>query len=234
MKRCLVEKSIDAYLKSDKPLYAVMISGAWGVGKSTLVSTVVNKNTALKPIFVSCFGVVSKQELENKIFESAFDIDEVSTGSIEASGKFLSKVADAISGQEAGGLVAAFSGVAGDVLKSRVMRQIGSNHCLIFDDIERSKIAPAELFSVINMFVEERGSKCIVVANEAEINNVEEFRLHKEKVIGHTCFIEDILDIAADLVIDLEIYEQREFASFIEEYNCLNIRTLSIALLCYK
>lgn len=236
MKRSVVEDTIKTYLSTEEPLYAIMVSGAWGAGKSTLVRNVVSSENNLKVIFVSCFGVTSKADLENKIFEGAFSIKEVSESSIKASARLLSGVTNAFASKDAGGVVGAFSEVASDLLKSRVMGKIGSSYCLVFDDVERSKLSPAELFSVVNLFVEERKSRCILVANEREVDNEldGEYKQHKEKVIGYTCFLDDVVDIVGKVSAHFEPYERNVVINFLDEYDCSNIRTIKIALQFYK
>lgn len=64
----------------------------------------------------------------------------------------------------------------------------------IFDDLERTNIELSEILGYINYLVEQSNFKVIVLANEEEIKNKDDFLRFKEKVIGKTFEVRQDLD----------------------------------------
>lgn len=56
---------------------------------------------------------------------------------------------------------------------------------LVFDDFERCKIGVIDLLGIINTYVEDKRIKTIVIASEDNIEDEENYKTFKEKVV-HT------------------------------------------------
>lgn len=54
----------------------------------------------------------------------------------------------------------------------------------IFDDLERCDIPINKTLGYINQFVEHKGKKAIIIANEKEINDLDTYQRIREKLIG--------------------------------------------------
>lgn len=67
-----------------------------------------------------------------------------------------------------------------------------SHFILVFDDLERCELKKEEVLGYINYFVEQDKIKTLIVSNEEEIKDNEEYIRKKEKLIGATfSYIED-------------------------------------------
>lgn len=70
--------------------------------------------------------------------------------------------------------------------------KINDNFILVFDDLERCELKKEEVLGYINYFVEQDKIKTLIVSNEEEIKDNEEYIRKKEKLIGATfSYIED-------------------------------------------
>ena len=74
-----IKEFLDEYLQIEKPGFAVLIKGAWGSGKTYFVKNYIEhqlklNNKELKPIYISLFGVSSKEEIDNRIYEAVHNL----------------------------------------------------------------------------------------------------------------------------------------------------------------
>lgn len=88
-----------------------------------------------------------------------------------------------------------------------------SNKIIAFDDLERSKLSVNEILGYINKFVEHKGVKTLILADQSKIDDKKKYDEIKEKVIGR------VLDFKADIpqVIDslIRLYQENtEFTNF--------------------
>ena len=199
---------IEGYLKKyslyeKSPHYSILIKGNWGSGKTFFIKQFMEKNKDIKFVYVSLFGLKQIDEINEKIFEAFHPV--LSSKQM----KFFSSV---IKGGIKFGLKIDLENLLplDKILNNELHRCINLNidedrivknfFCnirkkdtnnynykpnvvFIFDDLERCLIETKHLFSLINDFVEQKGLKVILLANEKEIKykNYNEF---KEKVIG--------------------------------------------------
>ena len=167
-----IENYLKEYLQIDRPGYAVLVKGAWGSGKTYFVKDFITKNLSKKndgsqkPVYVSLFGVKSKDDIDERIYEAVHNI----------CGKPISKLAFRVAKTAAlvganvlGGPVG--QGAASDAMKEaekigKQLRKVNDNFVLFFDDCERAATNLIELLSFINPFVEDDGLHCVIVADE--------------------------------------------------------------------
>lgn len=70
--------------------------------------------------------------------------------------------------------------------------KINDNFILVFDDLERCELKKEEVLGYINYFVEQDNIKTLIVSNEDEIKDNDDYARKKEKLIGATfSYIED-------------------------------------------
>lgn len=164
--------------------YAVLIDGAWGSGKTLFILDYLKKhNTKLKrqdplqpnAIYVSLFGLRTSEDVRAALFAAAH--------------RYLATGTSRFVGLVAAGLLDKFTGVKN--LKPADYVKIDAS-IVVFDDLERTSIAPADVLGIVNGFIDSaRGTpfKVIVIANQAEIEQSEQYLRQKEKVIGRTLVI---------------------------------------------
>lgn len=63
---------------------------------------------------------------------------------------------------------------------------INDNFILVFDDLERCELKKEEVLGYINYFVEQENIKTLIVSNEEEIKDNDDYSRKKEKLIGVT------------------------------------------------
>ena len=89
---------------------------------------------------------------------------------------------------------------ATSIYQKQVLKDLPS--IIIFDDLERSKMTTAEFLGAINQFVEHQKKQVILIANEEEIKEDDDYERTKEKLIGRTVSIAPNIDDALSAFID--------------------------------
>lgn len=180
------------------PEYAVLLKGAWGVGKTWLIKTYLEKfdKTGKKYLYVSLYGLTSFTTIQEEMFNQLHPV--LGSKGMRLAGKFLTGAlssafkVDLNSDSKDDGTV---SFKVPDIKLPEYLNTEG--FLLIFDDLERCPIKASDLLGYINHFVEHQGYKAVIIANEDEIlrkeNRLEPpieadlpyYRI-KEKLIGQT------------------------------------------------
>lgn len=204
-----IETIFHEYLSKQKENSALLINGVWGSGKTFFLKTVLTKiaNDNNKDlIYVSLNGISSIGEIDRTIFLQiapylkdkswAKKVSQSLINLADAASKFFTKSS----------LSELFRGMGVDMFDF-------SNKILAFDDLERSKLSVAEALGYINKFVEHKGVKTLILADESKIDERKKYDEIKEKVVGR------VLDFKADIpqVIDslINFYnENPEFTNF--------------------
>lgn len=176
-----LQSYLNYYLGLEKPGYAVLITGAWGTGKTHQVKEAIPEN---RRYYVSLFGLTDIDQVSRAVFA------EVHPG-LSKLKSFLDKAEEV--GKSMSGIFA-LSAFGTSGIRQLVKDEISTDRVLIFDDLERSTLAIDEKLGVINLFVEQLGCKVIVIANDKEI--AERFDEKKEKLIGQTIRVEPRIDPA--------------------------------------
>lgn len=156
---------LNYYIKLTSPGYAVLVTGAWGTGKTYQVRRIVPVNESL---YVSLYGVSNVDQLHTEILAVAYPTFQK-----------VDKVAALAKGM---GQYAAAFGNATNLIGAYLRKELKADKTLILDDLERSKIPLQELLGVINSYVEHRGFRVIVIAHDRKITK--NFRKIREKTFG--------------------------------------------------
>lgn len=204
-----IETIFQEYLSKQNENSALLINGVWGSGKTFFLKTVlteISKNNNNELIYVSLNGISSVGEIDREIFVQIAPylkdkslvkkVSQPIINFIDATSKYFTKSS----------LSELFRGMGVDMFDF-------SNKVLAFDDLERSKLSVAEVLGYINKFVEHRGIKTLILADESKIDDRNKYDEIKEKVIGR------VLDFKADIpqVIDslIKLYKENpEFTYF--------------------
>ena len=163
------------YLTADKTKSAIMLTGAWGTGKSHYIQNnlipflIKDENGAHQCITVSLYGLKDTFEISRAIY-------------LECRAKFLRITSEgAATGRMVGKTI--FKGVTSffgvDLSKTEqemqeVYESINlSGKLIIIEDLERSGISILDVLGYVNNLVEQDGVKVLLVANEQEILDTE-------------------------------------------------------------
>lgn len=167
-----IEEYLNEYLRIEKPGFAVLIKGAWGSGKTYFVKNYIEhqlkpNNKELKQIYISLFGVSSKEEIDNRIYEAVHNlinkpVSKMTFGVAKTAALIGSNLLGGAAAQDAVSGIIKGSKKLGDFLK-----KCKDNYVLFFDDCERASVDLVELFGFINPFVEDDGLHCVLIADEA-------------------------------------------------------------------
>ena len=207
-----IEEFLNYYLeKETSPDYAVLITGCWGSGKTYFIRQYLEgKGAAGKDVvktfdwltdcekyavvYVSLFGAKKREEIDNRVLEKLHPI--LNSGIAKSVPNAISLV-----GKIAGTATAnPTTTIAGKTISFFVdsfweqKRKKFQNAVIVFDDVERADMRPAELLGYLNEYVEHLHIPCILLADmdkweEAQNNPDDKITLHnlsstKEKVIG--------------------------------------------------
>ncbi len=162
---------IKHYIEKDKTGRAIMLTGAWGIGKSYYIQKSLipflsdAENGEYQCIVISLYGLSNLAEISKAIYLDAWT-KKLNIGT--ESGKTTLKVANTI-----------LKGVASHFgidlkpddkgLQSLFQSIDLSGKLIILEDVERTKISILELLGYVNSLVEQDGVKVLLVTNENEI-----------------------------------------------------------------
>ncbi|MBN3950585.1 MAG: NTPase [Nostoc sp. NMS7] len=184
---------IDEYLNyycglSHPPGFAVLLKGKWGSGKTWFINRYFGnlKQQNRKCLYVSLYGMTSFSEIEEAFLQQQIP--------------FLASKP-----------VAIVRNIATQVLKSNLKIDLNDDNTLnlatpsiklselfanldqstlIFDDLERCNIDLSNILGYINNFVEHKGLKVIIVADEEKLEKNDSYKAIKEKLINQDLAIE--------------------------------------------
>jgi len=172
---------------SEAPRFAVLVSGPWGIGKTFLVKEFMKPLAAdsLRCVYVSLYGLTSLDEIDDALFRAMYPI--------------LDHKGVRIAGRAAKALGKYFS-VDIDLRAKDVFNRANAD-LFIFDDLERCDLPVNRVLGYINEFVEHEGRKVIIIANEKEIDDGDEYKRIREKLIGKTFEIQTAFEQALEAFI---------------------------------
>lgn len=212
-----VEEYLNEYIGMSKVDFAVLISGPWGCGKTTLVSKWMEETKIRedkKWVYVSVNGAATIEEIKHRVFEEAYP----GTAKVLTVAKCVSSVISPFVGT-----LSCTKGTKGvsaeahfDQLEKLVPKRLNV-HCdvLVFDDVERAVVGIEELLGYFSKLLAE-GTKIILVGDDEILSKrwgdhkeegtglcVLGYEKQKEKVIGQTfAVVENFDDLYGTLVED--------------------------------
>lgn len=172
-----LKKNVLAYIgRAGTPRHAVLITGPWGVGKTFIVKGLLDGKdrstgaSKCKYVYVSLFGISSRSELHSAVIGSIYPLTRKPwvrlAGSIAKSLLKMERFDTSLKPED-----------FANAIRGAVF---------VFDDLERVGLTMAEILGCLNEFVEHDGAKVLVLANEAELENNQDYTRQKEKVFGAT------------------------------------------------
>lgn len=175
---------IKTYYSDNNSQYAILLNGEWGCGKTYFV-----KNKILSEIedsvYVSLYGLSNTSDINKKILYSIMNKKMKMNKKVKKGSKIL------------GSGYRSFSSAISSIFKiplpdakSIDVTELMSNFIdvskklIIFDDLERVNISINEVLGFINDYVEHKNVKCIIVANENEIEKLNIDNNYELKIIS--------------------------------------------------
>lgn len=215
-----IRAEVHRFLATDTP-EVLCIKGRWGVGKTYgwrnfLKEAVSDNSLALKRYsYISLFGLNSLDELRFAIFErTVFDADIGENADLDTFQKLISK------GNRAGrnfrmfleGISTFFNrkGLSDVIMRSAFLSV--QNQLICIDDLERAgdSLKVRDILGLSSYLKLERGCKVVLLLNEMEHNEKEEFEKQLEKVADVTLTFsptpEEAVNIALSGSTDLLTY----------------------------
>ncbi|WP_345952285.1 P-loop NTPase fold protein [Cronobacter turicensis] len=163
---------IDYYKKIENPGYAVLVTGAWGSGKTYQIKKALSED---EMYYVSLFDLTSVDAIYSTVFYKMSPAKAIARDTAKG-------MSDASIGSEA--FTFGLGGILGKVANAIIKEDVKKDRVIVFDDIERCSVDINEILGVINKYVEHHGCKVIAIAHDDEIEGA--FDKAKEKVIGQT------------------------------------------------
>ena len=200
------EEFLLSYLHEPETFYSIMLTGAWGCGKTFYWKKVLkplieaqkvkhSEDKNYRTIYVTLNGVESTTDIDKLLVLSASELFNKKGFKIAGRlGKAALTVADSVF--LGGGLEKVFS-------KTNFIDLFQFKNVVIcFDDLERSLVSPESVLGYINDLVEHNGIKTLILSNESKIDEKADiYKRIKEKVIGKTIsFTPDTQQIVTELI----------------------------------
>lgn len=209
-----IEEYLDYYFDGKKKFeYAVLLNGAWGSGKTWFVKKYIEKQILKdkKVAYISLNGISKTSEIDEAIFKCIHPVlgskqaklaGQIFKGTLKAT---LRIDLDGDSKPDAN------LGISAPDIKLPDYLKIDDNFILIFDDLERCELKIEETLGYINYFVEQENIKVLVVSNDTEIKESDNFLRKKEKLIGTTFNYSEDQDLAIKSILEeIDNFELKE------------------------
>jgi hypothetical protein len=192
---------LEYYETLERPRFAVLVTGEWGTGKTYLVEKLLPwEGDNQRAVYVSLFGLKSAEELVGAIYAEQHPSEDKLQKGIEKLGEAVKGAS--VLGVGIGGIGAGLA----NFVAAKMRKQVDPSKVIIFDDLERSDIAPLSLLGIINHFVEHHGCRIVVIAHDEKL--VGGICEAKEKIFGQTIRVQPDFDSAYNSFI-LELKSDR-------------------------
>lgn len=208
-----IEEYFDYYFDDKKNFeYAVLLNGAWGSGKTWFVKKYLEKkeDQGKRICYVSLNGITKTSMIDEAIFKSIHPV--LGSKGAKLAGQILKGTLRATLKIDLDGDGKSDGSISGGIPKIELpdYLKVNDNFILVFDDLERCELKKEEVLGYINYFVEQENIKTLIVSNEDEIKDNDDYARKKEKLIGATfSYIED-QDVAIESILqEIKIEELR-------------------------
>lgn len=165
---------IKHYIEKDKTQSAIMLTGAWGTGKSYYIRNVLEPylkaNSKHRCAIVSLYGLKNTSEISKHIY---FELRTIGSSRKSEAFSTTKAAATIIAKTVLNGMTNMIGfdiGKVDDEDLEKVYSSIDlSNTLVVFEDLERSNIDIIDILGYVNSLTEQDGAKVLLVANENEI-----------------------------------------------------------------
>lgn len=188
MKSSDLNSYIKNYVENDKGQSAIMLSSAWGTGKSYYVRNVLepflknNTDNKCRCVVVSLYGLKDVYEISKRIYFELRSLYKAKKSEAISTGKVVAKI---YAKTVLNGITNMIGFDIGNI-SDRDLREVYtsvdlSNVLVVLEDLERSNIDIVDILGYINSLVEQDCAKVLVVANEEDI-----IKCHKNELYGNS------------------------------------------------
>lgn len=267
-------EEIKNYIEEQEQNGALLVTGKWGSGKIYLMRQIereLNQGPQYLMAVVSLFGIedtntLTKKVKETVVYAQTFNKAEKSGKGHIAKGvnvaKQLSETAAAFGELFDFGKIKKIAKSANMLLSINVYdflpiekevycivageeQPVKKKLVLVFDDFERCKIGVIDLLGIINTYVEDKEIKTVIIASEDNIEDEENYKTFKEKVVERTVKLDvEYRRIQQEMIEDYktETSEYKEFLKkespklfqVFEESGSRNLRTFKSCLIDFE
>ncbi|SLM97417.1 hypothetical protein FM106_13980 [Brachybacterium faecium] len=186
---------IDNYLQSEEP-YALQIDGEWGVGKTYFIKNNVIEKLKEEnnyPVYFSLYGFNNLNDLKQELFYQVISVlgsDKNILASINKLNKKFKKFSNILDDRKLKSIGLISDWILESYNNAKLNSSTTEQSIIIFiDDLERvsKEIDLKDLLGfILNELLEKMKCKVIILSNNLEISNSEDFKKIKEKVISRT------------------------------------------------
>lgn len=195
---------LDYYNTLEAPGYAVLVTGAWGTGKTYQVRNCLSEG---RHYYISLFGMKATEEVHAAVIANIAPNLEKFRKGVREIGRAAEKVGGWFS----------LGGSASGLINAVLRKQIVPDRTLVFDDLERCNLNLKESMGVISAYLYQHEFRVVVIAHDEEL--VEEFSRIKERIFGQTIKVEPEVEEAFDHF--LSSISDQAVSEFIEGYRDL-------------
>lgn len=232
--------AISAYLDRDNTQYAIVLDGAWGVGKTHFIMhSLIPARATTQFAYVSLYGLKALNELEAQIQISTYSVPNVTEMN------FWHKNEKQAVGDHL---------ISSSHQEVPTAPQIGISRqpmVICFDDLERWCGDLDVCLSFVNRLVEHQNQKCILIGNldAMSAKAADAFSKAREKAIRYIYRYDSDYHTILDISLDLVDYGSRDsrrflrsivkpnlssFERFLEQLSLRNIRIIADAFQLFE
>lgn len=175
---------LEYYCRLEKPGFAVLVTGKWGVGKTYQVKSFF---TGREHCYVSLFGIKTDADLYASVAK-VMEPFKAGTRRIANQNKAASIGMMGVS--------LPVGAIASTLADLAIIEKVNSDKTLIFDDFERCEIETKQVLGIIDRYLQQYGCRVVVVANDEKVDG--KIDDYKEKLFGQTLRITPNADEAFD------------------------------------
>jgi KAP family P-loop domain len=185
-----LEDYLSYYKTCEAPGYAVLVTGAWGTGKTYQVKQALKDG---ERYYVSLFGLKTAEEVHSAIYVEMNPTLAQAKAVVEKAGETAKNM---------GGLFAV-GGIVPSLMNAVIRNKVKTDRIIIFDDLERCPMNTKEIMGVINTYIEHHPCRVVIIANTEKLDEKKDdfkkqFMDGKEKIIGQTIKVEPQIEAAFD------------------------------------
>lgn len=201
---------IDNYLQSEEP-YALQIDGEWGVGKTYFIKNNVIEKLKEEnnyPVYFSVYGFNNLNDLKRELFYQVISVlgsDKNILASINELNKKFKKFSNILDDRKLKSIGLISDWILESYNNAKLNSSATEQSIVIFiDDLERvsKEIDLKDLLGfILNELLEKMKCKVIILSNNLEISDSEDFNKIKEKVISRTVKFKYDMSTIEDMIL---------------------------------
>ncbi|MBB6571896.1 P-loop NTPase fold protein [Xanthomonas arboricola] len=168
-------QQLDIYLQKPQPGYAILISGAWGVGKSHKWSRYASNLSNRTPVTISAAGLEKSEDLERALLQASINLKI--PGAVAEMSSVLGKALLRVAKIEPKDIT-----WKADLARDRTV--------VCIDDIERFAGPFNVIFGFIVNLIDSSGVYCVLIADEVRAGErFPDYGKYKERIVSKSIYL---------------------------------------------